>query len=63
MRDLDRRGYIDAEVSMVEKGKPKDVRVTEVLGRRANKGTAIVKRDRFTRIASPPLVVPSLEVS
>ena len=46
-----------------EKGKPKDVRVTEVLGRRANKGTAIVKRDRFTRIASPPLVVPSLEVS
>ncbi|MFT3769953.1 MAG: DNA topoisomerase IV subunit A [Minicystis sp.] len=46
-----------------EKGKPKDVRVSEVLGHRANKGTAIVKRDRFTRIVPPALVVPSLEVS
>ena len=46
-----------------EKGKPKDVRVSDVLGHRANKGTAIVKRDRFTRIVLPALVVPSLEVS
>jgi DNA gyrase subunit A len=46
-----------------EKGKPKDVRLAEVLGRRANKGTAIVKRDRFTRIVPTPLVVPTLEVT
>jgi DNA gyrase subunit A len=46
-----------------EKGTLKDVRVSHALGRRANKGTAIVKRDRFARIVPPPLVVPSLEVS
>jgi DNA gyrase subunit A len=46
-----------------EKGKPKEVRLVEVLGRRANKGTAVVKRDRFTRIVPTPLVVPTLEVT
>jgi DNA gyrase subunit A len=46
-----------------EKGKPREVRVSEVLGRRANRGTLVAKRDRFTRIVPPPLVVPSLEVS
>ena len=46
-----------------EKGKPKDVRLSEVLGHRANKGTAVVKRDRFTRIVPPQVVVPTLEVS
>jgi len=34
-----------------------------VLGHRANKGTAIVKRDRFTRVVPAPVVVPTLEVS
>ena len=47
----------------MEKGAPKVVKVAEVIGHRAHKGTAIVKRDRFTRIVPPPLVVPSLEVS
>jgi DNA gyrase subunit A len=46
-----------------EKGKPREVRLSEVLGHRANKGTAIAKRDRFTRVVPPPLVVPTLEVS
>ena len=46
-----------------EKGKPKDVKVADVLGRRANRGAAIVKRDRFTRVVPAALVVPSLEVS
>jgi DNA gyrase subunit A len=46
-----------------EKGKPRDVKLAEVLGHRANKGTAIVKRDRFTRVVPPPVVVPTLEVS
>jgi DNA gyrase subunit A len=46
-----------------EKGKAKEIRLSEVLGRRANKGTPIVKRDRFTRLAPPVLVVPTLEVS
>ena len=46
-----------------DKGKTRDVRLSEVLGRRANKGTAIVKRDRFTRIVPAPLVVPTLEVT
>jgi DNA gyrase subunit A len=46
-----------------EKGKPKEVKLAEVLGRRANKGTAIVKRDRFTRVVPAPLVVPTLEVT
>jgi DNA gyrase subunit A len=46
-----------------DKGKIKEVRVSEVLGRRAQKGTPVVKRDRFTRLVPPPLVVPSLEVS
>jgi DNA gyrase subunit A len=46
-----------------EKGKPREVRLSEVLGHRANKGTAVAKRDRFTRLVPPPLVVPTLEVS
>ncbi len=46
-----------------DKGKEKPVRVSEVLGHRANKGTAVVKRDRFTRIVPAPLVVPTLEVT
>jgi len=46
-----------------DKGKAKEVRLSEVHGRRGNKGTAIVKRDRFTRVVPPPLVVPTLEVS
>jgi DNA gyrase subunit A len=54
----------DDKVSIeTEKGTMKNVRVSEVLGHRANKGTAIVKRDRFARLVPPPLVVPSLEVS
>ena len=57
---LSPRDHITIET---EKGKPKDVRLSEVLGRRANKGTAVVKRDRFTRIVPPALVVPTLEVS
>ncbi len=46
-----------------EKGKPKDVAARDVLGARANKGTPIVKRDKLTRIALPPPVVPSLVVT
>jgi len=46
-----------------EKGKPKDLRLEEIKGRRGNRGQAIVKRDRFVRIVPPPLVVPTLEVS
>jgi DNA gyrase subunit A len=46
-----------------EKGKEKDVKLSEVSGRRANKGTPIVKRDRFARLVPPPVVVPTLEVS
>jgi DNA gyrase subunit A len=46
-----------------DKGKEKDVKLGEVLGRRANKGAAIMKRDRFTRALPPALVVPTLEVS
>jgi DNA gyrase subunit A len=54
----------DDKVSIeTEKGTTKNVRVSDVLGHRANRGTAIVKRDRFARIVPPPLVVPSLEVS
>lgn len=54
----------DDKVSIeTEKGTVKVVRVSDVLGHRANKGSAIVKRDRFARIAPAPLVVPSLEVS
>ncbi len=45
-----------------EKGKPKDVSLAMVQGHRANKGTPIVKRDRFTRLVST-VVVPTLEVS
>jgi DNA gyrase subunit A len=45
-----------------DKGKLKEIRVTEVLGRRAHRGTPVVKRDRFTRLVPTPLVVPSLEV-
>jgi DNA gyrase/topoisomerase IV subunit A len=46
-----------------DKGKEKDVKLSEVIGRRANKGTPIVKRDRFARLVPPPVVVPTLEVS
>ena len=46
-----------------DKGKSKEVRLVEVQGRRGNKGAAIVKRDRFTRVTPPALVVPTLEVS
>ena len=46
-----------------EKGKPKEVRLSEVVGGRATRGTPIVKRDRFTRIVPPQVVVPTLEVS
>jgi DNA gyrase subunit A len=53
----------DSVTIETEKGKPKDVRLSEVLGHRGNKGTAIVKRDRFTRVVPPQVVVPTLEVS
>jgi DNA gyrase subunit A len=56
-------GSHDRVTIETEKGKAKEVRLSEVLGHRANKGTAVVKRDRFTRIVPPALVVPTLEVS
>jgi DNA gyrase subunit A len=46
-----------------QKGGERPVRVSEVLGRRANRGAHIVKRDGIARIVPEPLVVPTLEVS
>ena len=46
-----------------DKGKTKEVRLSEVLGRRANRGVPIVKRDRFVRLVPPPVVLPTLEVT
>ncbi len=46
-----------------DKGTTKEVTLGSVRGKRAHKGTAIVKRDSFTRIVPAPLVVPTLEVS
>jgi DNA gyrase subunit A len=57
---------VDAHERVVletDKGNLKEVRVSEAVGRRATRGTAIMKRDRFTRMVPAPLVVPSLEVS
>jgi DNA gyrase subunit A len=43
-----------------EKGTFKEVRLADVKGARANRGTAIVKRDRFARVVPPPPVIPTL---
>jgi DNA gyrase subunit A len=44
-----------------DKGKTREVRLSEVLGHRANKGAPIFKRDRLTRVVPAPLTVPTLE--
>ncbi|HVY46935.1 MAG TPA: DNA topoisomerase IV subunit A, partial [Minicystis sp.] len=46
-----------------EKGKTMDVTLQSVLGSRADRGSQLVKRDRFVRVVPPPVVAPSLEVS
>jgi DNA gyrase subunit A len=46
-----------------EKGTFKEAKLADVKGTRANKGTPIVKRDRFVRVVPPPPVTPTLEIN
>ena len=46
-----------------EKGKTMDETLQSVLGSRADKGSQLVKRDRFARLVPPPVVAPTLEVT
>ena len=54
---------VDRVTLETEKGKTREVRLSDVLGHRANRGTAIAKRDRLTRIVPATVVTPTLEVT
>ncbi len=54
-------GPSDQVMLETEQGRTKAVRLSEVLGHRANRGAPIVKRDRFTRLLPTPAVVPTLD--
>jgi DNA gyrase subunit A len=51
----------DAITIETEKGKSLDLSLQSLLGERADKGHAILKRDRFARVVLPPPALPSLE--
>ncbi len=51
----------DVIVVETEKGKTLELSYQALEGSRADKGHAIVKRDRFAKVVVPPPVIPSLE--
>ncbi len=53
----------DTIVAETPKGKVHDITLQSVLGKRADRGTAVVRRDGFARIVPPAPQIPSLETN
>ena len=53
----------DQIVVETDKGKTMELSFQLIEGSRADRGSAIVKRDRFARVVPPPVTVPTLEGS
>jgi DNA gyrase subunit A len=53
----------DVIVAETPKGKPNEITLQSVLGKRAQTGTLLAKRDGFARIVPPAPQIPSLETN